>query len=256
MIIKQICKSSTPIRSGPSSQHGLENELLFGEKIEIHKISDSWAFCKALHDCYMGWVNINDLSDITKVNHRVINLRSNLYEKDNIKSKILFHLPLGSKLNIIKKGKKWCKIKYYNKNLICDGYVPISDIVNINNKCSDWVSIAESLINTPYKWGGRDSHSIDCSALIQLSLETINILFPRDTKDQVNFLNYENLKQHKRGTLIFWNGHVGAMVDQKNIIHANAFHMKVKIEPLAQVEKRAQKDGFEITKIMNLHSQY
>ena len=256
MIIKQICKSSAPIRSGPGFQHQLENELLFGEKVEIHKTNDSWAFCKALHDFYIGWVNINDLSDVIKVNHRVINLRSNLYEKDNVKSKTLFHLPLGSKLNIIKKDNKWCKIKYYNKNLICEGYVPINDITHIDNRFLDWVCIAESFLNTPYKWGGRDSHSIDCSALIQLSLETVNILFPRDTKDQVKFLNNENLKQYKRGTLIFWNGHVGAMVDQKNIIHANAFHMRVKIEPLAQVTKRAQKDGFEIIKIMNLHLQY
>ncbi len=36
-----------------------------------------------------------------------------------------------------------------------------------------------------------------------------------------------------RGDLVFWSGHVGMMIDAANLIHANAHHMAVAVEPLA-----------------------
>ena len=57
--------------------------------------------------------------------------------------------------------------------------MPFKHIVKINHKVNDWVKVAEQFLNVPYKWGGRDSMGIDCSALIQLSLETFGINFPK-----------------------------------------------------------------------------
>ena len=41
-----------------------------------------------------------------------------------------------------------------------------------------------------------------------------------------------------RGDLVFWPGHVGMMLDGQRFIHANAFHMQVQIEPLAEAVAR------------------
>ena len=38
--------------------------------------------------------------------------------------------------------------------------------------------------------------------------------------------------------MIFWKGHVGIMIDSLNCIHANAFHMMTKTEPLLQIIER------------------
>ena len=46
----------------------------------------------------------------------------------------------------------------------------------------------------------------------------------------------------KRGCVIFWKGHVAIMVDKLNCIHANAFHMMTKTEPLINVIDRMPKD--------------
>ena len=70
--------------------------------------------------------------------------------------------------------------------------MPFKHIVKINHKVNDWVKVAEQFLNVPYKWGGRDSMGIDCSALIQLSLETFGINFPRDTALQI-LENYEKI---------------------------------------------------------------
>jgi hypothetical protein len=46
----------------------------------------------------------------------------------------------------------------------------------------------------------------------------------------------------KRGCVIFWEGHVGIMIDRLNCIHANAFHMKTVTEPLINIINRMDKD--------------
>ena len=87
-----------------------------------------------------------------------------------------------------------------------------------NHKVNDWVAVAEQFLNVPYRWGGRDSIGIDCSALIQLSLETYGVNFPRDTKLQI-LENYKKIKINnlQRGAIVFWEGHVGVMTDRKKL---------------------------------------
>ena len=55
-----------------------------------------------------------------------------------------------------------------------------------------------------------------------------------------------------RGCVVFWEGHVGIMVDRVNCIHANAFHMKTVIEPLLDIINRIDKDH-KIVKMMNFN---
>ncbi|MGY9105113.1 MAG: peptidase P60, partial [Alphaproteobacteria bacterium] len=58
-------------------------------------------------------------------------------------------------------------------------------------------------------------------------------------------LNFnDDLGGLQRGDLVFWKGHMGVMLDTECLLHANAFHMQVAIEPLVQaVERIAQAEG-------------
>ena len=48
----------------------------------------------------------------------------------------------------------------------------------------------------------------------------------------------------RRGDLVFWNGHVGIMTDDKTLLHANGHHMMVVAEPLkAAVDRIAARYG-------------
>ncbi len=47
----------------------------------------------------------------------------------------------------------------------------------------------------------------------------------------------------QRGDLVFWNGHVGMMVDAETMIHANAHHMAVAYEPIAAAIARIEAQG-------------
>ena len=252
----QIIKSSCPLYIEPNERSELISEGLFGETVKILKKDKDWVYCQLITDEYLGWTKVSYIDQNVEVNYRVFVNRSNIYTNADIRSKVSFYLPLGSLLNVIEINYKWAQISYISNNKNIIGFVPFQHITKIKEFILDWVAVAEHLINTPYRWGGRDTIGLDCSSLVQLSLQTNGINVPRDTRMQEN-LRYPktyNLNNLKRGMLVFWKGHVAILTDKKNIIHANAYHMRVIIEPLIKANNRIKKNNGEIKYILNLNS--
>lgn len=253
--VVEIIKSSCPLYKKPNDFSELISEGLFGEHLEIIKYKDrNWIFVKLLTDDYNGWTKINFIGKCQKKNYRVIVPRSTLYTEPNLKSTIINFLPLGSQLKVIKIIDNWATIQFYEgktKKLL---YIPSQHIIKIGEKVFDWVHIAEQLIGTPYRWGGRNTIGIDCSALVQLCLQTIDKKVPRDTimQQKLNYPDIKSISDIKRGMLIFWKGHVAISINKRYIVHSNAFHMNTIKEPLIGVNKRISKDYGNITKILNL----
>ena len=250
--LKQVYTSSAPLRRSPENDSLLETECLYGETLKPLSINKDWFFCQTKIDDYKGWIHSSFVGDAIKCTHRVSTLRTYVYYLPDEKSKIIQYLPMGAKVFIKSINTNWAKIFSPNTDDFT-GYVPENHVTNLKYKVKDWVSSAEQLIGAPYKWGGRDSLGIDCSALIQIALETINIKIPRDTSKQIKSKKSMdiNFKSIKRGSVVFWDGHVGVMIDKSLILHANAFHMKTIVEPLNDVIKRAIKKNSDIIKIAN-----
>ncbi len=61
-----------------------------------------------------------------------------------------------------------------------------------------------------------------------------------------------DLSNLQRGDLIFWDGHVAIVRDPSTLIHANAFHMAVAIEPIAEAVARIGAAGFAISSVRRL----
>jgi cell wall-associated NlpC family hydrolase len=58
----------------------------------------------------------------------------------------------------------------------------------------------------------------------------------------------------KRGDLVFWKGHVAIVRSPDSLLHANAYHMAVAIEPIADAVIRIRNAGSEITSTRRLVS--
>jgi hypothetical protein len=56
----------------------------------------------------------------------------------------------------------------------------------------------------------------------------------------------------QRGDLVFWEGHVAIARNSAMLIHANAFHMQVAIEPVAEAVGRIRASGSEITGVRRI----
>ena len=105
----------------------------------------------------------------------------------------------------------------------------------------DFVAVAERFLGVPYVWGGKTAAGLDCSGLIQTALQAAGKAAPRDTDMMEKALGEGvAMARSRRGDLVFWKGHMGVMLDEKRLLHANAFHMMVAIEPLAEAIARIE----------------
>ena len=163
---------------------------------------------------------------------------SHLYSEPNIKSKIISFLYFNSKINVLSETKNWCSILYDKK----ETFIFRKHIVDINKTYKDWVRLLMMFENTPYLWGGKSVNGIDCSGLVQLSLNFVEYNFQEMQMNNVTKICIQILKLIKlKGCLIFWDGHVGVGLNQKDIIHSNAFHLSVKIENFKKASDRIKK---------------
>lgn len=250
-----IIKPSANIHSKPMKTSALETESLFGEFVEIIDHYNSWAFCKLETDDYCGWIQKKNLGNLRKPTHRVLTIRTSIYKKKDIKSNYIHYLSIGSLLSVKNFDENWAEIYLPENYTLKTAFVPSQHIVEIKHKVNDWVDVAEQFVGTPYKWGGRDSIGIDCSALLQLSYQSYGQNIPRNTKDQVNVdkKKITNLGKLKRGHVVFWEGHVGIMTDDIFCIHSNAFHMRTIIEPLKDINLRMGVK-YKIIKILDFNN--
>ena len=236
----------TPLYSNKGSK--LSTQLLYGEECDVFETKNGWSWIQSRRDNYVGYTpTIHLTRKIYKPNSKVISLRTVIYTKPDIKSVTKGYLSFNSLVEVIKIKGKYSLIK----NL---GWCPSLDLVKIKSSKFNHIDLSKQYLDTPYLWGGRDSMGIDCSGLVQNLHQINNRPFPRDTDMQeifvTNEVKYE--KDLKAGDLVFWKGHVAMMIDNSNIIHANAFHMKTAIEPLSTAKKRILKSNGKIKKLGRL----
>jgi cell wall-associated NlpC family hydrolase len=123
--------------------------------------------------------------------------------------------------------------------LAAGGWAPADHVAPLGEVETDPAAVARRYLGAPYLWGGRDSVGLDCSGLVQQALYACGLFAPRDSDMQAKLgVAIERADDLKRNDLVFWRGHVGLMLDAERLIHANAYHMAVAVEPLAEAIPR------------------
>lgn len=247
-----------------------------------------WAWCQAKEDAYVGYVPCAALnapqSVPSRLTHQVIAPRTFLFPKADLKLPPLDQLSMGSKLSVVDeinvRGTLFAclasgrAVPANHLAPIGQG-APIGALAPIDQGApirapvgapiralrANYVDVALRFVGTPYLWGGTTGFGIDCSGLVQQSLRVVGIPAPRDSDMQEAEIG-ERLdgeidrliddRALQRGDLIFWQGHVGILIDSDQLLHANAHHMATAVEPLASTLDRFQASGLPVRAVKRL----
>lgn len=249
--VRQVARASAPLRRKPAFTEPLENELLFGERVRVYDEADGWAWVQLERDGYVGYVRTEALrAELATTTHRVSALGTFVYPVPDIKSAPAAHLSMNAELSVDDQDETF-------RRLATGGWVVARHTIEAGRFARDFVAVAERFIGTPYLWGGRTRLGLDCSGLLQVALEAAGQTAPRDSDMQQAALGSEipvpaDLEGLERGDLVFWPRHVGIMVDGVMLIHANAHHMAVAVEPLRNAAQRVARAGSDITVVKRL----
>ena len=219
-----------PIRGGGSPAARAVSELLLGEAFAVVDVASGWAWGYGLHDGYVGYVPVDALGPPQAPTHRIAVSAALEFAEADIKSPVLARLPMGARVT----GE-------VEEDFLrtATGFLHLRHVVAVDESEPDPVAVAERLIGTPYRWGGRSGDGIDCSGLVQLALGFAGIAVPRDSDQQQAIGTALSADEPlRRGDLVFFPGHVGLMADAGTLVHANAHWMAVTREPLAEVIAR------------------
>lgn len=235
----RIISSHADILDKPSEGAGLQTQILYRHEVTVFERKNGWAWIQRSGDGYVGYVRENSLGPVEhKPTHMVLAPRTLLYPAPDLKHPRVGYRSMGSKLSVTEKTSN----RGTDYFMLDTGEAVIArHLIEMEDWQSDYVSVAETLLNTPYLWGGDTGFGIDCSGLVFLSQMLCGKTVLRDSDMQAASTGNEipfDEKSLQRGDLIFWKGHVGIMGDEKTLLHANGHTMNVALEPLREAVDR------------------
>lgn len=241
----QFIRPCTDVIKSPAADAGRLTQALFGETALVFDVKDGFAWVQLEADSYVGYVAAAALTEnCDAATHRVATPSTWAFAKSNLKSRPSQWMPLNSRLAVTGEENGFAQ-------LARGGHVFAGHIRPASEKGfgADFVKIAECFLRVPYLWGGKSMQGLDCSGLVQVSLEAFGVECPRDADMQEQAMGdaLADGEELKRGDLVFWSGHVGIMQDQSTLLHANGHHMMTVSEPYQQAVDRIAAKGFPVT---------
>ena len=245
---REVIDAQAPVRRAPRPDAEQMTEALMGERVTIYEFDDEgWAWGQLESDGYVGYLPASALiAPRAAPTHKVTALRTLAFPGPSIKLPPVAAPPLGARLSVLRDQDRFA--------VATVGYVPSGHLAPLERTEKDFVAVAERFVGTPYLWGGKTSLGVDCSGLVQVALGACGIACPRDTDMQEKALGalVTSLSTLERGDLVFWKGHVAIVRDEQTFLHANAFHMSVTVEPIAQALARIRAAGSDVTSVRRL----
>jgi cell wall-associated NlpC family hydrolase len=232
---QRVTAALTDICAAPNGQR--DRQVPMGTRVLVLEVRDGWAFCQAERDGYVGYVAAAALGPDAAATHWVAAPATHLYPAPAMKQREVAALTLGARLTVTGTEGQFLRTD-------AGQFAPVQHLRALGDWFEDPVAVAESLLGTPYLWGGDSRSGIDCSGLVQAAHLACGIPCPADSDLQA--AGFGDPLPHdaplQRGDLLFWKGHVALVAGPDRIIHANAHHMAVAYEGTEDAIRRIR-DG-------------
>ena len=227
-----------PLRTRYGARAELDTEILFGESVEVLSRKNGYLRVRALVDGKEGYIPARALAVRRfRPTHRVWVPHVVASKTRPVQSVATLDLPMNALVRVLETPDKFSRLSV-------GGWVNHACLKPLHEYERDFVEVALRFRGRPYKWGGRSALGLECSALLQLSLQACGYKnVPRDSGPQSQLLGEPVCdREFRRGDLLFWKGHVAIALNRYYLLHAADHTMAVVIEPVAEVLARRRRE--------------
>ena len=228
----------TPMRQEPSEGSEQLTQLLFGEVCEVLDRLPRWTKIRSTMDGQEGWVDFKMLTDVKGENGKVKGegvVAIPMAVATDMETGEEVMLTLGTRLPNYAHGTFEVLQKKYLIDPACVNNATQllnSDLSRAelpNNVCAT----AQTLLNAPYLWGGKNAMGMDCSGFTQVVYSVFGINLLRNAREQITQgAIVQSLTEAQPGDLAFFDhadrdpkatniSHVGLLLDNERIIHCS-----------------------------------
>lgn len=235
----------TPVRMEPSEGSEQLTQLLFGEVCQVLERLPRWTKIRSTVDGQTGWV---DFKMVTSIGDEVTGDEAKgigvvavpIAAATDMETGEELMLTLGTRLPNYAHGTFEILGKKYLINPACVSH--LEDALQaighpagyrLEGKGEDVCTIAQTLLNAPYLWGGKNAMGIDCSGFTQVVYSVFGVNLLRNAREQITQgTPVASLAEAQAGDLAFFDhadrdpkatniSHVGLLLDKQTIIHCS-----------------------------------
>ena len=234
----------TPVRQEPSEGSEQLTQLLFGEVCEVLDRLPRWTKIRSTLDGQEGWVDFKMVSPASNLSPLTSNLEAvvaaPMAAATPMDGGADLLLTLGTRLPNYAHGTFEVLGKQYLIDPACVSQ-PISNspsgrpIGGTPSYSHNVCAIAQTLLNAPYLWGGKNAMGIDCSGFTQVVYAAMGVNLLRNAREQMTQGELiPSLVESQPGDLAFFDhtdrdpkatniSHVGLLLSSTEIIHCSGY---------------------------------
>ena len=233
----------TPVRQEPSEGSEQLTQLLFGEVCEVLDRLPRWTKIRSTLDGQEGWVDFKMLSPASHLSPLTSHLPATVVATPmaiatDMETGEELMLTLGTRLLNYAHGTFEVLNKKYLIAPTCVSQ-PISNspsgrpIGGTPSNNHSVCAIAQTLLNAPYLWGGKNAMGMDCSGFTQVVYAATGVNLLRNAREQITQGEVvASLADAQPGDLAFFDhadrdpkatniSHVGLLLSPTEIIHCS-----------------------------------
>ena len=228
----------TPVRQEPSEGSEQLTQLLFSEVCEVLDRLPRWTKIRSTLDGQEGWVDFKMLTSASNLSPLTYHLPTTVVATPiaiatEMETGEELRLTLGTRLPNYAHGTFDVLGRQYIIDPDSVSSMEATGLLGGKAKGEDVCAVAQTLLNAPYLWGGKNAMGMDCSGFTQVVYSVFGVNLLRNAREQMTQGTLVvSLEDAQPGDLAFFDhadrdpkatniSHVGLLLDNKKIIHCS-----------------------------------